>query len=261
MKVRMVWLTALCLAWAAVSPSQTLPLPQLYDRLVNYPTHLVLPPSTLEVLFTHRFSQTISDAGAGNLWGLDSAADIGLGLGVGFGHSLDAQIYRSSFQKQYELSGKWTALRQGSASPLGLAVRVGTDYRAATGVTERWSYFGQVVLARRAATWVDLFVVPTYVTDTPTLTNAFNVGLAASFHLPGVWDIVAEATPANRDAEGSAVAWALGFNIRITGHDFLIYLGNSRATVTDLIAGSDIPGGFKSGDVRLGFNLIRRFPE
>jgi hypothetical protein len=97
--------------------------------------------------------------------------------------------------------------------------------------------------------------------DTPTLTNAFNVGIAASFHLPGVWDIVAEATPANRDVQGSAVAWSLGLNIRITGHDFLIYLGNSRATVTDMIAGSDIPGGFKASDVRLGFNLIRRFPE
>jgi hypothetical protein len=53
----------------------------------------------------------------------------------------------------------------------------------------------------------------------------------------------------------------VGFNKRIRGHAFLIYVGNSRATITDLIAGSDIPGGFKSGDVRLGFNLIRRFPE
>src|SRR5512136_322132 len=261
MRVKVLWLVAPCLAWAAVAPSQVLPEPQLYDRLVNYPSHLVLPPSTLEVIFTHRFSQTISDAGAGNLYGLDSAADIGLGFGVGFGDNLDAQIYRSSFQKQYELSGKWTALRQGSAMPLGLAVRVGTDYRAATGIADRWSYFGQVVLARRAAPWVDFFLVPTFVTDTPTLTNAFNIGIAASFHLPGVWDIVAEATPANRDVEGSAVAWSVGFNIRITGHDFLIYLGNSRATMTDLIAGSDIPGGFKASDVRLGFNLIRRFPE
>jgi hypothetical protein len=261
MRVKTLWLISLGLTLAAVASSQVLPEPQLYDRLVNYPSHLVLPPSTIEVIFTHRFSQTISDSGAGNLWGLDSAADIGLGLGVGFGDNLDAHIYRSSFLKQYELSGKWTAFRQGSAAPLGLAVRVGTDYRAATGITDRWSYFGQVVLARRAAPWVDLFLVPTYVTDTPTLTNAFNVGIAASFHLPGVWDIVAEATPANRDVQGSAVAWSLGLNIRITGHDFLIYLGNSRATVTDMIAGSDIPGGFKASDVRLGFNLIRRFPE
>ena len=41
----------------------------------------------------------------------------------------------------------------------------------------------------------------------------------------------------------------------------MIYPGNSRATATDPIAGLDIPGGFKGSDVRLGFNLLRRFPE
>lgn len=261
MRGKVLWVAALCMTWAVLAPSQVLPEPQLYDRLINYPTHLVLPPSTLQVLFTHRFTQSISEAGAGNLWGLDSAADIGLGLGLGFGHNLEAQIYRSSFLKQYELSGKWTALRQGSGSPVGVALRLGTDYRSATGVKDRWSYFGQVVVARRAAPWVDLFLVPTYASDTPTLLNAFNLGFGASFHLPGIWDIVTEVTPANRDTQGASVAWSVGFNIRLPGHDFLIYLGNSRATVADLIAGSDIPGGFKGSDVRLGFNLLRRFPE
>jgi len=255
------WLAVPCVLWAAVAGAQPIPQPQLGDRLINLPTHLVLAPATMEVTFTHRFSQTTGDAGAGNLWGLDSSADIGLGFGMGFGHGLDAQIYRSTFLKQYELSGKWTALRQGSASPVGLALRAGTDYRAASGITDRWSYFGQAVVAWRPGDAVDLFVVPTYVTDTPTLTNVFNCDLAASIHLSRTFDLVAEVTPPNGDATDASWAWSLGFNIRIPGHAFLIYLGNSRATVTDLIAGSDIPGGFKASDMRLGFNLIRRFPE
>jgi hypothetical protein len=261
MNARVRWLAALCIVFAAVAHSQAVPEPELGERLINLPTHLALPPATLQLIFTHRFSQTIGDAGAGNLGGLDSAADIGIGLGMGFGHGLEAEIYRSSFLKEYELAGKWTAIRQGSASPVGLAVRAGTDYRAATGVQKRWSGFGQLVVAWRPAHAVDLFLVPTYVSDTATLRNAFNVGLGASLHLPHAWDIVTEATPANRDTPGSSVAWSVGFNKRIPGHSFLIYFGNSRATVTDLITGSDIPGGFKSSDVRLGFNLIRRFPE
>lgn len=261
MRGKVVWLAVLCMAWAAMAPSQVIPEPELGDGLINFPTHLVLSRSTLQVLFTHRFSQSVHDGGAGNLWGLDSAADIGIGLGMGFGHGLEAQVYRSSFLKQYELSGKWAALRQGSASPVGLAVRVGTDYRAASGVQDRWSGFGQVIVAWRPAQAVDLFLVPIYASDTPTLRNAFNVGLGASLHLPHAWDIVTEVTPANRDADGASTAWAVGFNKRVRGHAFLIYLGNSRATVTDMIAGSDIPGRFKASDVRLGFNLIRRFPE
>ncbi len=260
-KVRYAGLCCILALVASAGYPQVIPEPELGDRLVNLPSHLVLPADTLELLFTHRFSQTISDAGAGNLGGLDSAADVGIGLGLGFGHGLDAQIYRSAFLKEYEAAVKWSAVRQGSSFPLGLAVRLGADYRSATGTTDRWAGFGQLIVAWRAGKALDLFAIPTYVSDTPTLRHAFNSGIAASFHLPHGWDIVTEGIPPNRDVDGSNWAWAVGFNKRIRGHAFLIYLGNSRATMTDLMAGSDIPGGFKSSDVRLGFNLIRRFPE
>lgn len=260
--VRKILLAALIsFASPLVMLAQNIPEPELGTRLVNLPTHLGLPYGTLQVLFTHRFGETVATGGSGDLYGLDSAADIGIGLGMGFGHGLDAEVYRSSFFKQIEAAVKWTAFRQGGSFPLGIAVRVGSDYRAISGVTDRWAGFAQVVLARRIGHWLDLFAVPTYVSDTPTLRNAGNVGFGASVHLPHTWDISAEVIPANREVPGATVAWSVGFTKRIPGHSFLIYLGNSRATTTDLIAGSDIPGGFKRGDVRLGFNLIRRFPE
>lgn len=259
---RKVLLAALAvLASPVVLLAQNVPEPELGTRLINLPTHLALPPSTLQVIFTHRFTETVTTGGPGDLYGLDSAADIGIGLGMGLGHGLDAEVYRSSFFKQIEAAFKWTALRQGEAFPLGVALRFGSDYRAASGVKDRWAGFAQLILARRLGGSLDLFAVPTYVSDTPTLRNAFNVGLGASVHLPRAWDISLEGIPANRDLPGSTAAWAVGFVKRIPGHSFLIYFGNSRATTTDLIAGSDIPGGFKGNDVRLGFNLIRRFPE
>jgi hypothetical protein len=248
------------LALPGLMLAQTVPEPELDNHLINLPTHLVLPPGTLQVIFTHRFSEAVSGA-AGDLFGFDSAADIGIGLGMGFGHGLEAEVYRSTLFKQYEASMKWTALRQGDAFPLGVAVRVGSEYRSVTGVTDRWAGFAQLVLARRLGHSLDLFAVPMYVSDTPTLRQARNVGFGASLHLAHAWDVSAEAIPANRDTSGSAVAWAFGLTKRVRGHTFIIYFGDSRATTTDLMAGSDLPGGFKSGDVRLGFNLIRRFPE
>jgi len=255
------WLGLLFLTLGVAAPAQIVLEPELGERLVNLPTHLTLSSDTFQLLFTHRFSQTVSDGGAGNLYGLDSAADIGLGLALGFGHGFQADIYRSTFTKEYEAGLKWTIVRQGSSFPLGLALRVGSDYRSATGVTDRWAGFAQAVIAWRAADWLDLFAIPMYASDTPTLKNAGNVGVGLSIHFPRGWDIAAEAIPANRDAQGASTAWSVGFNKRLRGHAFLIYFGNSRATTTDLIIGSDIPGGFKSSDVRLGFNLIRRFPE
>jgi len=259
--VRKALLAALALAaLSAPSMAQIVAEPELDDRLINLPTHLVLSPATLQVVFTHRFQEATSGA-AGDLFGLDSGADVGIGLGMGFGHGIEAELYRSSLFKEVETSMKWTALRQGQAFPLGVALRIGTDYRAASGVTDRWAGFAQLVLARRMGRSLDLFAVPTYVSDTPTLRHARNVAFGASLHLPHAFDVSAEAIPANRDAAGSTPAWAAALVKRVRGHTFLIYFGNSRATTTDLIAGSDIPGGFKAGDVRLGFNLIRRFPE
>ncbi|HVN76701.1 MAG TPA: DUF5777 family beta-barrel protein [Thermoanaerobaculaceae bacterium] len=251
----------IAIAAASAAVAQNVPEPELGNLLVNLPTHLALAPSTLQVLFTHRFTATTSAAGPGDLYGLDSGADVGLGLAMGFGHGLEASVYRSSFFKEYESAIKWTALRQGEAFPLGVAIRLGADYRAATGVTDRWAGFAQLVVARRLGSALDLFAVPMFATDTPTLRHAGNVGLGASVHLGHAWDVALEGIPANRDVPGSTLAWAVGLTKRVRGHAFVIYFGDSRATTTDLIAGSDIPGGFKTGDVRLGFNLIRRFPE
>ncbi len=261
--MKRVALACAAVAMAAALPaiSQDLPQPELGNQLVNLPTHLSLGPGTIQVLFTHRFTETVDAAGAGNLWGLDSGADIGLGLAAGFGHGLEASLYRATFLKEYETALKWTMARQGESFPLGLALRIGADYRAATGIEERWAGIGELVVARRLGSAFDLFVVPMYASNTPTLRKAWNAGVGASIHLPHAWDIALEGIPANRDVSGSAVAWAVGFTKRVRGHAFVIYFGNSPATTTDLMAGSDIPGGFKSGDVRLGFNLIRRFPE
>ena len=241
--------------------AQPVPQGELTSRLVNLPTHLTVGPATLQVVFTHRFSQTADDAGGYDLLGLDSAADIGIGLGLGLGKHVEVEIYRSSFLKELEGSVKWTAVRQGSAFPVGVAARVGVDYRGAKGIDERWSAFAQLVVARRIGERLDLFVVPMFASDTPTLENAANVGVGLAYHLPRGWDVAAEAIAENRDARGGTLAWSVAFNKRVPGHAFMIYLGNSPATTSDLLAGSDYPGGFSEGDVRLGFNLVRRFPE
>jgi len=231
------------------------------DRLINLPTHLTLGPATFQVTFTHRFSQTVDDGGGRELFGFDSAADIGIGVAMGFGRDWQVDLVRSSFLKEWEAACKWTLARQGDGMPVGVGVRGGADYRGASGLTERWSGFLQLIATRRFAEELDVFVVPMYASDTPTLRNAANVAVGAAWHLPKGWDVEAEVVPDNGDARGGTTAWAVAINKRLEGHAFLIYLGNSRATMTDMMVGSDFPGGFRAGDVRVGFNILRRFPE
>lgn len=231
------------------------------NRLVNFPTHLTVGRGTLQVVFTHRFSQTVGDGGAEELFGLDSAADVGIGLDLGLGRNLEVGLYRSSFFKQLEASAKVTLARQGEGWPVGVAVRLGAGYRGARGVEERWTGVGQLVLARELSPSWEVFLIPMFASDTPTLRRAGNLGAALAWRLPKNWELLAEVIPANRDAPTGVAAWAAGLVKRVPGHEFLMYLGNSRATTVDLLVGSDLPGGFEKGDIRLGFNITRRFPE
>ena len=88
---RVVALTLLAVALSAtLATAAEVPHGELTSRLVDLPTHLTIGTSTLQLTFTHRFSQTVSQGGGQNLYGLDSAADIGIGLELGLGRRLQA---------------------------------------------------------------------------------------------------------------------------------------------------------------------------
>ena len=77
--------------------------------------------------------------------------------------------------------------------------------------------------------------------------------------LPGGSYLEAEYVPKNHDLGTSVAAWHVALAKPIGAHLFSLVLGNSRATTVDQYAGGDSAAGFKSGDVRLGFNLVRYF--
>jgi hypothetical protein len=230
----------------------------LGTKLIDLPTPFTLGARRVEVLFNHRFQQTVS-AGSSNLWGLDSGADVGIGLALGVTKHLDLAVFRSSFQKDFELSGKYLFLEQAARVPLSLAVRAGTDLLRQQGAADPRRPFAQLLLARSFGHGVNLFVAPTWVRDTPLLRNAVTLPVGATVGLPGGSYLEAEYVPKNHDLGTSVAAWHVALAKPIGAHLFSLVLGNSRATTVDQYAGGDSAAGFKSGDVRLGFNLVRYF--
>jgi hypothetical protein len=227
--------------------------------LINGATPYTLGERRLEVLFTHRFQQAINDGDSHNLWGLDSGADVGIGLGWGLTSRLDLTVYRASFQEDFELAGKLLVLEQAPRLPLTVAVRAGADLLRRPGVADRSRPFAQLLLARKLAPGINLMVSPSWVGDTPRLKNAFNVPLGLTFPLPGKQLIEIEYIPKNRDLKDSRDAWHVALSKAVGGHIFEIVLGDSRATTVDQMLGGDSAAGFKTRDVRLGFNIIRDF--
>jgi hypothetical protein len=228
--------------------------------LINGATPYTLGSRRLEVLFTHRFQQPVNNGGnSHNLWGLDSGADVGIGLAWGATDRLDLSLYRASFQEDFELAGKLLIFEQAPRLPLTVAVRAGADLLRRPGVEDRDRPFVQLLLARKLAPGVNLLVSPSWVRGTPRLRNAFNVPLGLTFPFPGGQLIEIEYIPANRDLKDSLDAWHLALSKKVGGHIFEIVLGNSRASTVDQMLGGDSAAGFEKRDVRLGFNIVRDF--
>lgn len=230
----------------------------LGTRLIDVPTPFTLGSRRIEVLFTHRFHQTVQDGDESDLWGLDSGSDVGIGIAWGATSHLDLSLFRSSFQENFEIAAKYLVLEQAPRVPLSVGVRAGANLIRRDGVADRDRPFAQLLLARRIAPGVNLLLSPSWVGDTPRLRDAFNVPVGLTFPLRRSL-IELEWIPANRDLDDSEHGWHVALSRDLGGHIFEIIAGSSRATTVDQYLGGDSATGFAAGDVRLGFNLVRDF--
>ncbi|HWM93090.1 MAG TPA: DUF5777 family beta-barrel protein [Thermoanaerobaculia bacterium] len=244
---------------AQESPYEPLRRDPLGTQLINVPTPYPVRARTLEVVFIHRFHLPINDGSSADLWGLDSGADIGLGLAWGITSHLDVSLLRSSFQEDFELAGKFLFLEQAPRIPLTLAVRAGVDRLERDGIEDPTRPFAQLLLARRFGRGFNLLLSPSWVRDTPRLRDAFNVPVGLTLMLPRETLLELEVVPENRDLDESETAWHVALSKDLGGHIFEVILGNSRAVTVNQYLGGDSAAGFEAGDVRLGFNLIRDF--
>src|SRR5260221_113277 len=133
-------------AWGQDRYTPTSPIP-LGDTLLTLPTSHIPSEGTWEVKFTHRFNQSIDQGSFSDLvhslWGLDSNADVGLGLSYAPRRDLQLSFYRSNAMDDIELAAKYVVIQQEQAIPFSAAVRIG----GAVGTKVRWS--GRVCLCVR----------------------------------------------------------------------------------------------------------------
>jgi len=231
----------------------------LGTRLVNSATPYPVGAHKLEVLFTHRFQESVQNGDSHDLWGLDSGSDVGIGIGVGLTRKLDLSLFRASLQEDFEIASKLLIFEQAPRVPVTVAIRTGADLLRRPGVQDPGRPFFQVLLARQIVPGVNILLSPSWVRDTPQLRNAFNVPIGLTFPLPRDYLVEVEAVPRSHSLDASRTAWHAALSKQVGGHIFKVVLGNSRATTVDQMLGGDSAAGFQTRDVRLGFNLVRYF--
>jgi len=270
---------SLFVAAAALAQNQYTPIDQLPlgDVFLSLPTSHMPLHGTWEVRFTHRFNQSIDQGSFSDrihtLFGLDSNADVGIGLSYVPVRDLQLSFYRSNAMDDIELAAKYNIFQQARAIPFSAAIRAGGDWRTEANLNDRTSVFGQAILTRQFGQRAELSILPTFVTNAGRVVsgtssaalfkNAFNVPVAGAFRVSQAMSLVAEIVPRNHDLPSDVHAdfgWAAGLKTVIGGHFFEMLLTNNNATHVDQYLTSTYMGSpLHRGDLHIGFNIERRF--
>ena len=161
---------------------------------------------TWEVRFSHRFNQSVDGNGIHSLFGLDSGANVGLGLSYVPFRDLELALERQSTLETFEGSLKYALMQQARALPFSSAIRAGGDWRNARDLEDRASYFAQAIVSRQFGSRLDIYAVPTFITKAGRVVSgnasvalfdhAFNVPVGALVQIvPGlslVGEVIAE---------------------------------------------------------------------
>lgn len=252
------------------------PIP-LGDVLLSLPTSHIPAKGAWELRFTHRFNQSLDQGNGSNrvhtLFGLDSNADVGIGISYTFRPGLEVSALRSNALDDIETAVKYVVLQEAPAFPFSLALRGGADVRTEAGLSDRTSVFAQAIVSKQIAGHLEIYAVPTYVTKagravTTTgsgalFDHAFNVPVGIAVNIRDGLSLVGELIPVNRDLPKDVHAdlgWAVGIKRAIGLHYFEILLTNSNATHADQYVTSTYMGSpLRTGDLHLGFNIERRW--
>ncbi|MGH9444079.1 MAG: DUF5777 family beta-barrel protein [Thermoanaerobaculia bacterium] len=250
--------------------------------VLNLPSDQTLPKGMLQFLVTHRFRAPVRGSDAHSWYSLDSGADFGVGFAYSPLEHVEASLYRSGIQDDYEIAAKFSERPGGPESAIGLALRVGADDRRDPMIVDangsllpdaraRTSFFAQgVVTLHLALDRIEVSAVPTYSSRTTAQRRAFNVPVHAAVALSRSWNLQAEYQPPRRGVGGSIATWAAGLEKVLYRHRFEIVVSNTTVTTIDQRLSGDFAvaqirqqrsfdNGFRNNDWHIGFNLVRQF--
>jgi hypothetical protein len=237
---------------------------------VNLRTGKVAEKGELSFRFSHRFTTPVFNQGNRpfDLFGLDSFAITGLGVGYGVTNRFAINVYRQILDRKLEFSGDLSLLEQNeSRSPISLLARAAVDGKndfAGQGYGGHYIPSIQLVFSRTFFNRFSLNVDPTFVANLKrpnglaTEKSLVAIGLGGSVKLRESMAIVGEFIPrVTGNAMGSDPAHreptaSFGFQFRTHRHVFEFVISNSWETN---IAGSALGG---PDEKHIGFNLYRR---
>jgi hypothetical protein len=247
-------------------------------------TRLVLSLSTemtkkknLNFLIIHRFGDIGGANGGGKLYyGLDDVADVYIGFEYGVSNNFNIDIGRTTIGGLADLELKYAILHQKSdgSSPIAITLIGEGGLRPYGFVTyptfsDRLSYFGQAIFARKFSSAFSLQIAPSYVRDNlpmPTLPGNeqgfFSLSgtgiLKVSNHMGIIVDYAHPFSSFRQHNSNFSDPLGFGLQMETGGHVFTINFSNDRA-IDEINYLNDTESKYSKGQFRIGFTISRIF--
>ena len=238
--------------------------PQLAEpdyRLVNLPTTLRLPRFRSNFDLTHRFNGNLRlgtfGQQAGNLFGLDEGAIVGIEYRFAVARHVQAAVYRTSVDKAIQFYGKFDLVHQRPAtSPLSMSALVSVE--GSNNFRERYEPAIGAVVSRTLGTRLAVYSTPIWVhntaAETGTSRDTMMLGLGGRIRFGTGAYLVGEVSPRLAGYRPGDAEYGFGIEKRVGGHVFQLNFANTTGTTFAQIARGGLPN-----SLYLGFNLARKF--
>jgi Membrane bound beta barrel domain (DUF5777) len=231
--------------------------------LVGLPTSLRLARFKSAFRVTHRFTRPLGqgDFGdlAGDLFGIDSGALIGLEYRFGIVRNGQIGIHRTS-EKTIAFFGEYGVIRQSAQRPFDVTAVLTID--GTNNFKDSYSPSVGAIVSRAFGEFGAVYIEPIWVNNTNPLpaeviddNNTFIVGLGTRVRVRPTVYLVGEFAPRVSGFHPGVHHGSFAIEKRAGGHVFQLNFSNSFGTTMANIA----RGGFRSEDWYMGFNISRKF--
>lgn len=266
------WTAALSLAVTIVLPSiagaqaddpKVLRPAEPDFTLIGLPTSLRLPTFGSAFRVTHRFTHPLTSGSfgdlAGDLFGIDGGAQIGLEYRFGIVPNGQIGINRTS-NRTIEFFGQYDIVRQGTRAPFELSALATIE--GTNNFRDSYSPALGAIISRTIGNIVAVYVEPIWVNNTNALptevadhNDTLMIGLGARVRVRPTVYLTGEVAPRPRGYKAGVTHGAFAIEKRAGGHMFQLNFSNAFGTTMAQIA----RGGPVENDWFLGFNISRKF--
>ena len=237
--------------------------------IIDNPPNILFNKNTLEVTMSHRFG--LISGGTNDLAGFWAPSNIKIGLSYAIHERLTIGFATTKFDRLQDFNWKVGLLRQTRSNKMPLSVSYYGNFvidarnkENFVYVADRWSYFNQVIIARRFSPNFSLQIAPSVshynIVENTMRSDMVAVAVGGRLKVSDQTSVLLDySQPLSKFLKNNPhPGISVGVEFSTSAHAFQLFLTNYNAIVPQknyMFNNHD----FSNGDFLIGFNITRNY--